>query len=133
MSRFNSTKLISNKYPDKTAQVVHVHQILLSEEPSRMYMWTKNGLFEFGAMHASRIANIQLQLCRQDLHTQYRYQWCSWGQADARACLGVANYIMGVFNYYFTNVQDHTVVVQLVLSITVVYSIYLSVTNNCAY
>ena len=25
-------------------------------------------------------------------------QWRSWGQADARAYLGVANYIMGVFN-----------------------------------
>ena len=50
-------------------------------------------------------------------------QWRSWGQADARACLGVANYIMGVFNYYFTNVQDHTVVVELVLSIAVIYSI----------
>ena len=51
------------------------------------------------------------------------HQWRSWGQVDARACLGVANYIMGVFNYYLTNVQDHTVAVQLVLSIAVVYSI----------
>ena len=50
-------------------------------------------------------------------------QWRSWGHVDARACLGVANYIMGVFNYYLTNVQDHTVVVELVLSIAVVYSI----------
>ena len=54
---------------------------------------------------------LQATICKPIISGK---QWRSWGQVDARACLGVANYnmyIMGVFNYYFTNTQDHTVVV----------------------